>query len=167
MLLLLFFFTYFFWFSFTWHFLSQTFKSPFCTIFSSWSPTLGVPRNSSFSSPFLPLQFDSFHSLSLFLCSLQSQVFVTPFVLHRKFIAGHILGTSKKPIWVTSWLWFKATLSYVIHKKTSLNEGEKTKIPKSLLPRHWDAGLYHPMSMLSPALVGHEVLGKGAWWTAG
>lgn len=50
--------------------------------------------------------------------------------------------------------------------RTSLNLGEKIKIPKSLLPRHWDAGLYHPMSML-PTVGGHKVLGKGTWWTAG
>lgn len=57
---------------------------------------------------------DSFHSLSLFSLSLQSQVFVTPVVLHRKSISGHNLGASKKTTWVISWLWFKAMVSYVI-----------------------------------------------------
>lgn len=80
---------------------------------------------------------DSFHSLSLFT-SLQSQVFVTPFVLHRKFMSGHILGASKKSFWVSSWLWFKGTESYVIHNffksggENQISLGEKT--PNAFYP---------------------------------
>lgn len=114
---------------------------------------------------FSPSAVNFFHSLSVFSLSLQSQVFVTPFVLHRKFISGHILGASK--IWSESPAGYDLRLQYLMWCITSLNQGEKTKIPKSLLPRHWGAGLCHPMSMLSPTVVGHEVLGKGAWWTAG
>lgn len=80
-------------------------------------------------------------------------------------MSGHILGASKKPIWVTSWLWFKGTVSYVIHNFFK-SRGENQD-PKPLLPRHWDAGLYYRMSMLSPTVGGHKVLGKGTWWTAG
>lgn len=87
---------------------------------------------------FSPSSVNSFHSFSLFSLSLQSQVFAPPFVLHRKFLSGHILGPSKKPIWATRWLWFKATVSYVIHNFfKSGGENQDPQIPFTRTLRCW------------------------------
>lgn len=158
-MLLLFFFFFFFSFSSLFflplpppfsHTLSRVAFAP------SFPADLGMPRNCNFSSPFLHLQF------SPSTTSVSSPFSTVPSCCNpvcpawKNYIWSY--SRSKQKVISKSPAGCDLRLQYLMWYVTSLNQREKNKIPKALLCRPRAAGLDHPVSALSPAVVGCNVL---------